>query len=335
MDQSSLVFTPVEASNAAEEYVSWRRENEGAGMPLYLASLEYDAKKNDGFLPVLPGETISVITRPGHAKTGFKFRWARERANHLKRMAKDGNETAAKSVVVYVVLEQKVEELRLFHMASESGISMSDVAAGTVKDWDKVNKGLRQLYTTPLWFVGRSMQRRKHKTQLDESNVYTALEQIEQWQDENPTQVIDSIFIDYLQKFRPKGDYVEYYGALMNTITTWSQDFMARTVIGVQAKREVDKRDTPIPLMDDGQWSSTIEQFSDGVLSLVRPCLYPKKEFDGVEVIGNNQLLVSCLKRKLGPSNFKGWVNFEPQYNRFNDVELKNYNFRKDRGQDE
>lgn len=334
MSQSPLVFTPLEASNAAETYVQWRRENEAAGMPLYIPSLEYNSNRNEGFLPVLPGETISVIARPGHAKTGFKLRWARERAKHLKSMSKE-SETAAKSVVVYVVLEQKVEELRLFHMAAENGVSMSDVASGKVKDWDVVTNGLRKLYSTPLWFVGRSMQRRKQRTPLDETNIYTALEEIERWQDENPTQIIDSIFIDYLQKFRPKGDYVEYYGGLMNTITTWSQDFMARTVIGVQAKREVDKRETPIPLMDDGQWSSTIEQFSDGVLSLVRPCLYPAKEFDGVTVAGTDQLLVSCLKRKLGPANFKGWVKFDPRYNRFNDAEIKNYNFRRENGKDE
>ena len=337
MSQSPLVFTPLEASNAAEKYVQYRQENAGMGMPLYMPSLEYKTNSTggEGFMPVLPGETISVLGRPGHAKTGFMFRWARQRAAHLKQMAAEGSETAAKSVVIYVVLEQKVEELRLFHMAAENGISMSDIASGSLTDWKPVTTGLRKLHTDPLWFIGRSMERRKHKTQLNEENIYTALSEVEEWQDDHQTQVIDSVFIDYLQKFRPKGNYVEYFGALMNTITEWSQDFMSRTVVGVQAKREVDKREAQIPLMDDGQWSSTIEQFSDGVLSLVRPCLYPNKQFDGVEVVGNKQLLVSCLKRKLGPANFNGWVNFEPQYNRFSEVEINNYNFRVAKGEDE
>lgn len=337
MSQSPLVFTPIEASTAAEEYIEWRRGNEGAGMPLYLPSLEYKHRQNfdDGFLPVLPGETISVIARPGHGKTGFMFRWARERATRLAALAAKGNETAQKSVVVYVTLEQKVEELRLFHMAAENNISMSDVAGGTIKDYDAVNNGLRKLYGSPLWFVGKSMKRRKNKLPLNEENIYAALEEIEQWQDETQTQAIDSVFIDYLQKFRPTGNYVEYYSALMNNITAWSQDFMCRTVLGVQAKREVDSRDTPIPLMDDGQWSSTIEQFSDGVLSLVRPCLYPKDEFDGVQVVGKDQLLVSCLKRKLGPANFKGWVKFDPRYNKFSDNEINSYRARQERGEDE
>lgn len=335
MSQSPLVFTPLEASNAGESYIEWRKNNEGGGMPLYIPSLEFDPKKDNGFLPVMPGELISVIARPGHWKTGFMLRWARERAKYLKEQADAGNETAAKSVVVYVTLEQKVEELRMFQVAAENKISMSEVANGRITDYTPITNGLRQLYDVPLWFVGRSMDRRKYKAQMDDKTVYTALDEVEKWQGDTQTQIIDSVFIDYLQKFRPTGNFVEYYSGLMNTLANWSGDFMTRMVVGVQAKREVDQRSVQIPLMDDGQWSSTIEQFSDGVISLVRPCLYPKKEFDGMAIEGHNQLLVSCLKRKMGPANFNGWVNVEPKYNSLNEVEIKNYNFRKSIGEDE
>ena len=335
MSQSPLVFTPIEASTAGENYVAFRQKNEGGGMPLYIKGMEYDAKKDDGFMPVMPGELISVIARPGHWKTGMKLRWARERAKDLQRQAAAGNEVAAKSVVVYVTLEQKVEELRLFQVAAENRISMSEVASGRIQDWSTVTNGLRRLYSSPLWFVGRSMDRRKQKAQMTDGNVYTALEEIEKWQDDNQTQIIDSVFIDYLQKFRPSGDFVEYYSGLMNTLASWAGDFMTRMVVGVQAKREVDRRDVQIPMMDDGQWSSTIEQFSDGVLSLVRPCLYPKKEFDGVTISGSQQLLVSCLKRKLGPANFNRWTHIDPKYNILSEAEIKEYNFRVASGKDE
>lgn len=335
--QSLLVFTPIEASNAGEEYIEWRKGNQGGGMPLYIKSLEFNRSKDDGFLPVLPGELISIIARPGHFKTGFMLRWARTRAEELRRLGNEGNETARRSVVVYITMEQKVEELRLFHVAAESKVSMSDVASGQIENWDHVKKGLRELYPVPLWFIGRSMKRRKHKIQMTEDAIYEALTGIEQWNGDEQTQIIDSVYIDYLQKFRaPNGDgFVEYYSGLMNTLANWAGDFMTRIVLGVQAKREVDRRDVQIPLMDDGQWTSTIEQFSDGVISLVRPCLYPKKEFDGVTIAGTDQLLVSCLKRKMGPANFKGWVHIDPKYNSLNDAEIKNYNFRVARGEDE
>lgn len=337
MSQSPLVFTPLEASNAGEQYVEWRQGNQGGGMPLYIKSLEFDHQKDEGFMPVLPGELISVIARPGHGKTGFMLRWARERAKALYEAGRTGNETAKKSVVVYVTLEQKVEELRLFHVAAEGKISMSDIASGQIGDWGHVKKELRKLHPVPLWFIGRSMQRRKHKAKLNEQEIYDALGEIEQWQDDVQTQVIDSVYIDYLQKFRShSGDnFVEYYSGLMNSLSAWAGDYMTRIVLGVQAKREVDRRDTPIPLMDDGQWTSTIEQFSDGVLSLVRPSLYPNEYFDNVLVKGKEQMLISCLKRKLGPANFKGWVNFAPKFNQLNEAEIKNYQFRVERGEDE
>lgn len=335
MSKSPLVFTPLEASNAGENYVTFRQQNEGGGMPLYIKNMEYDPARDKGFMPVMPSELISVIARPGHWKTGLLLRWARMRAADLQRQAKAGNEVASKSVVVYITLEQKVEELRLFQVAAENKISMSEVASGRIEDWSIVVNGLRRLYSSPIWFVGRSMDRRKLRPQMTEKTVYEALSEIEKWQDENQTQIIDSVFIDYLQKFRPEGNFVEYYSGLMNNLSNWSGDFMTRMVVGVQAKREVDQRSVKIPLMDDGQWSSTIEQFSDGVLSCVRPCLYPDQTFDGVAVTGTQQMLITCLKRKLGPANFKSWTHIEPKYNMLSEAEITNYNLRVEQGKDE
>jgi len=123
------------------------------------------------------------------------------RCNTLQNFHRDA--TAAKSVVVYVTLEQKVEELRLFQAAAENNINMSEVASGKLGDYQPIVKGLRKLYSNPLWFVGRSMDRRKFRAQMDEKNVYAALDEIEKWQENEQVQIIDSVFVDYLQKFRP------------------------------------------------------------------------------------------------------------------------------------
>lgn len=338
IDASRLVFTPIEASNATEAYVDWRQENQGGGMPLYIPSLEFKPGRNEGFLPVLPGELISVIGRPGNGKTGFMLRWARERAKWLREQAAAGNETAKNSVSVYVTIEQTVEELRLFHVAAEDRISVSTIANGQLEktQWDNIKGGLKRLHPVPLWYIGRSMKRRRDKIETSAGNIFAALESIEKWQGDKLEQSVDSIFIDYLQKFRPTkddgNDFVQFYGGVTNYIKDWAGHLMARTVLGVQAKREVDQRQIPIPLMDDGQWSSTIEQFSDGIISVVRPSHYKQdgEEFAGVTVKGKNQMLVSFLKRKLGPENFNGWVNFQPEYNQLDELELKRYDLNKD-----
>lgn len=335
VDFSKLVFTPVEASNATEKYIKEIKANDGDGMPLYIPKMEYNPATQKGFLPVKRGELITVLGRPGNGKTGFMFRWARMRANDLHRQALDGNETAAKSVVLYFTLEQLVEELRLFHVAAEQGISATDMANGRLAEeqWEFVTNSLRNLYTTPLWLAGKSLERRKTKIKLTEEALFGVMASIEKWQGDNIEMQLDSVYVDYAQRFRSDGqEWTQFYGNLINGLKEGAGDFATRMIVGVQAKREVDKYDPPIPGMDDGQWTSGIEQQSDGMISVVRPSHYKSKgeTFDDVVVRGHTQMVVTVLKRKLGPENFNDWVEFAPEYNRLDEAELKNYDFKVD-----
>lgn len=323
-DYSRLVFTPLEASNATEIYADELARNDGDGMPLYISRMEYSPKDRKGFLPVKRGEIITVLGRPGNGKTGFMLRWARMRAHDIAKNNGTG-------VVLYWTMEQLVEELRLFHVAAEEGISATDMANGRMSadDWGNVKQSLRKLHTTPLWFAGKSLRRRRDKIKLNEQALYGALESIEKWQGEDVKQEIDSVFIDYLQRFRSDGrDWVQFYGDLVNALKDMAGDFATRFVVGVQARREVDSRDFPIPQMDDGQWTSSIEQQSDGMISVMRPSHYKAQGelMDDVPVRGHTQMVIAVLKRKMGPENFKEWVNFAPEYNRLDQAELKNFN---------
>jgi replicative DNA helicase len=329
-DFSRLVFTSVEASNATEKYIKEVRENDGGGMPLYIPKMEYNPEKHTGFLPVKRNELITVLGRPGSGKTGFMFRWARMRANDLRKQAARGNATAANSVVLYFTMEQLVEELRLFHVSAEIGISATDMANGKLEDgqWDEVVNSLRGLHTSPLWLAGKSLDRRKDKTKLTEKSLWGILESVEKWRGDKLETQIDSVFVDYLQRFRSDGrDWVQFYGDTTNGLKQMAENYTTRVFVGIQAKREVDKYDVPIPQMDDGQWTSGIEQQSDGMISVVRPSQYKDEgqDFDGVVVRGHDQMVVSVLKRKLGPSNFNDWVKFAPEYNKLDEAELRHY----------
>lgn len=320
-DYSKLVFTPIEASNASEDYIKEIRANDGDGMPLYIPGMEYNKVKNTGFLPVKRGELITVLGRPGSGKTGFMFHWARQRARDLMRQG-------SKKVVLYWTMEQLVEELRLFNVAAEEGISASKMATGKMDDgeWGKAIKSLRGLHTTPLWFAGKSLRRRKDKIRLNEDALRGTLESIEKWQDNEIKQEVDSVFVDYLQRFRSEGrDWVQFYGDLTNGLKDMAGDFATRMIVGVQARREVDAKSVEIPDMEDGQWSSSIEQQSDGMLAVVRPSRYRKdgEDFDGMIVKGKRQMLISTLKRKLGPDGDNHWVNFEPEYNKLDDADVE------------
>jgi replicative DNA helicase len=336
---SRLVFTPLEASNATEKYVEEIRANDGDGMPLYIPRMEYNPKDRKGFLPVKRGEIITILGRPGNGKTGFMLRWARARANDLKKKAALGNTIAANSVVLYWTMEQLVEELRLFHVAAERNVSATDMANGKLlpDDWNGVTETLRGLHASPLWFAGKSLSRRRDRIKLDETALRDALGAIEKWQGDEVKTQIDSVFIDYLQRFRSNGgEWVQFYGDLVNGLKDMAGDFATRFVVGVQARREVDARDIPIPQSDDGQWTSAIEQQSDGMLSVTRPSHYRQRgqEFDDVIVSGHTQMIVACLKRKLGPENWKDWVNFSPEYNRLDEAEVKNIDFKNQEARD-
>lgn len=335
VDFSKLVFTPIEASNATEKYIKDIKANDGDGMPLYIPKMEYNPKTQKGFLPVKRGELITVLGRPGNGKTGFMFRWARMRANDLRKKALEGNETAANSVVLYFTMEQLVEELRLFHVAAEQEISATDMANGKLNEerWTEVTRSLRDMYTTPLWLAGKSLERRKSKIKLTEEALRGVLESIEKWQGDTIKTMLDSVYVDYLQRFRSGGhDWTQFYGDTTNGLKEAAGDFATRMIVGVQAKREVDKYDPPIPGMDDGQWTSGIEQQSDGMISVTRPSHYVSQsgEFDGVTVKGHKQMVVTVLKRKLGPENFNDWVEFAPEYNKLDEAELKHYDFKSD-----
>lgn len=335
-DYSRLVFTPLEVSNATEKYVKQIQIGEEDGMPLYIKNMEYNPAKNKGFLPVKRGELITVLGRPGNGKTGFMFRWARMRANDLAKRAKEGDATAKNSVVLYFTMEQMVEELRLFHVAAEEQISATNIANGKLKDdeWEKVVKSLRGMHTTPLWLAGKSLARRKDKIKLTVPAFLGVLDSIEKWTGDELDTQIDSVFVDYTQRFRAEGsmDWVQFYGNTVNDLKEAAGDYATRMVVGVQARREVDSREVPIPQMEDGQWTSGIEQQSDGMMSVVRPAHYKAEgeTFDDVAVVGRNQMIVSVLKRKLGPANFHDWVQFAPEYNRLDEAELKYYNFKND-----
>jgi replicative DNA helicase len=102
-------------------------------------------------------------------------------------------------------------------------------------------------------------------------------------------------------------------------------DFATRFIVGVQARREVDAKAIQIPGMEDGQWTSSIEQQSDGMLSVVRPSRYrkPGEDFDGTIVKGYRQMVIKVLKRKLGPEGQATWVNFEPEYNKLDSLDVE------------
>ena len=318
MDPKDIVFAPNEIGTLGSTYIGKRRDQKDDGIPLYFDLIDKD------LIPMLDGEIMTIIGRPGSGKTGWMMRWARARAHWL------ANNNITNRIVVFATWEQHVEDLHAFHVAAEKGISVTQMSRGELSDieWKEVLRSSIERINLPLWFIGHSIERRKRYGRIGISDITEALHSIEDWGNEKNK--IDIVFLDYLQRIPYNGKESKTIGISDNldAIKNMALEVACPVVVGAQARREVEERRKPIPMLQDGQWSSEIEQTSDKVLSLVRPGKYRKdgEKFGSLKVEGHCQMLVNILKQKLGPDNESYWVYFDPTHNQLSLLESKKRN---------
>lgn len=327
-----LVYSPQQAFDIGTRYLDERRKGTTQLIPLGIPELDTPDTDGNFFLPMAPGELITITGRPGAGKTGFMLAVARKRAKWLKESGHHDR------IVVYVTIEQSVEELNTFQVAANarelgSTIDVTRMASGNISDqeWDDIMlAGLRRV-ELPLWGIGHSMARRKKRVQMTVPSITEGLRAIETWHDGKVKGLeIDMVFVDYLQRIKFDGHTESKTIGVsdnLDRLKDGAGELGTVMVVGVQAKREVDSYPLPIPGLDDGQWTSNIEQTSDGNLSVVRPSKYRRagEFFGSVLVEGHSQMLVTVNKRKLGPDNFSKWIKFIPEYNQLDHLEMKHF----------
>lgn len=334
-----ILFTPVQVSELTEKSIAGRRTAAQVGglqvgLPLYIDGLDAGSKgtSNDaGFVPMADGDMMTVIARPGNGKTSFMMRLARERVKRIAKLTSKGDADAARRIVVYATWEQTVEQLTAFHLAAETkqaDMSITKMAMGKISDeqWEAIQDASVRRAADPLWFIGHSIERRAKRPVITVDLLGQALWGAMNWQGEQEKFIIDAVFIDYLQRI-PYGKAESKTIGISTNLDGLKDLAMAlgtKFIVGVQATRDVDKRDDPTPSMDDGQWTSNIEQASDQVVGIVRPCKYKDdgETFDGVTVNGFKQMKINVCKQKMGDSNFHKWVDFDPRYNELTDAEV-------------
>lgn len=311
---ASIVYNPVDVASLGEEYIRFKSTHHEFGLPFFAPSMR------NRVYPMFPGEVMSIIARPGHAKTSVMMFWARQRAHWLRE---NGHE---KRVVVYATWEQSIEELHSFYVAAEQKLSITKMAKGELskEEWERVRVATAQRINEPLWFVGHSMMRKSGRNPITVETLLKAAEKIQSMGDGFE---VDALYVDYLQRIYPPSGFdnpVLSYSSIMDGLKNLALGFGVPVVVGVQASREVESSNPPIPEMHHAQWTSNIEQSSDRVISLVRPRRYKQEGalFGSRTVSGHNQLLVSVLKQKLGEANFVDWLSFNPIYNRLDEAEI-------------
>ena len=317
----NIIFDPQQASRLSVERIKFRRDNKDLAIPLGIKSI-------DEFLnPLLPGDLVTVIGRPGNGKTGFMLRWARERAEFLMQ------KKIKNRAIMFVTYEQHIEDLHSIQIASDQDINITKLARGEIvgDDWDKILIASVKRAVMPIWYVGHSMDNRKERPRITPATLIESLQNLEQ----ESGIVFDAVFVDYLQRIpfdgRPESKTVGTMEVL-DAMKDFALALNCPFIVGVQAKREVDARAIPIPGMDDGQWTSNIEQASDKIFTVVRPSKYANdgEPFGSIVVSGYTQMLITVAKQKMGPDNIAKWVMFDPAYNKLDDLETKHYDLKRD-----
>lgn len=320
-DYATIVFSPEQTGVSTAGYLRLRRENKYLGIPFGLKSMDEEDKDGNGYVPLMIGELESVIARPGHAKTGTMVARARMRAETLKNLG-----LTKERAVVYITLEQSIEELNAFNIAADRKMSVTRMAKGEItnEEWKAcLEEGINRRYT-PIWNIGYSSMSSVEQIRIDLDAIYGGLQLIR----DTGKVAIDLVFVDYLQRMpydRAESKSVGVSDNLDGLKNIALNKIKCPMIVGVQATREVEDRKDPIPTSADGQWTSNIEQTSDHVLSLVRPRKYRKdgESFGSINVQGNCQLLISVLKQKMGGANFSRWEFYDPIYNKLDELELQ------------
>jgi replicative DNA helicase len=304
---SKLWLTSSEANQASLEDIEYRRQNKHLAVTIGVPEID------EVFYPAMKGELVCLIARPGHAKTGVMVAMYRKRAEIIRANNLD-------RFTVYVTAEDVVEQLNNFIIAANTGISATKMAKGDVTD----DEFARIKHTVAVslgpnpysFFIGYSEKNRKDQPKLTVENITGAIMDIERETGLKP----DSVYVDYLQllsdsKWREsktvttEQNLKECKEGTRVTGCPW--------FLGVQARREVDNYDPPIPTESDGQWTSGIEQYSQRLISLVRPRKVKREGdwFGEYKVRGINQLLFVIWKQKLGEPNRQFMIQYDPRYN--------------------
>lgn len=305
-----LVYSPNDVSALGYEYLQYRHDHKEFSVEFPVKSMR------EKVYPLAAGEVMSLIARPGNMKTGLMMLWARQRAGIIKPY--DGR------VVVYATWEQSIEELHSFYVAAEQQISVTKMAKGELskEDFDKVMTASAKRISEPLFFVGHSVMRRTGRTPMDVEMLGLAIDEIQ-----SRGLTIDMLYVDYLQRIAHDGreNPVVAYSKIMDSLKDLALGSGIPLAVGVQASREVENLEFPVPEMHHAQWTSNVEQSSDRVFSLLRLRRYAQEgeQLGGYVVQGQNQLLVRCLKQKLGEANMDYMIGVNPIYNKLDEKEME------------
>lgn len=296
-DHTHFYHTPARAARVAAQEFKKRSETD--------IHIEWDLPKLDDYLiPMIPGDLVSILGRPGHGKTSALIHLARTVALRLKDQ---------EGLVVYATWETLVEEFIGVLTSGESGQSLEDIGRG-VADLGRVNDAMVKVVGSRIAVVGRSRE--------SPSDRFHTLQDLDSILKELTG--VRLVLIDYLQRIPGlRGqDRAERVRENLEMINDMALTRLVPIALAVQSRRDVDEYSgLRLPGLNDGAWAANIEQTSDKVFGVTRPCLYMdegrKIKREGIIYeVGPATFCLKVLKQRWGKAGDTFILGFEPRFAR-------------------
>lgn len=312
----NMLFTPSELSAYSLKFVEEMR----APCAYPWGVLELDNPKV--FVPPRAGNVITIIARPGHGKTSVAAHLAKAAAAQIIKHGDPEHEA-----VVYVTLEQTVEEMNVFFQAdAEYGIT--DVMSGEISQEIVLRKAMERA-SLPIWVVGETgLDVERPHNRLTINAIYETLQNMRAVYGI----IIKNLYLDYIQ-IVPTENGTERVQQVTEGIIRAKE--LARALrcpitLCAQASREVDKQQEQIPTLGSSGWSAAMEHVSSKMLGLWRPILTHKAgKVVSVEnrkyTITQQLLIMKMLKQRYGPAGRVFALELTPNFAHLAKLEIDNH----------
>lgn len=305
-DFSQFVHTPARAvTHAIREFE--RRQNS-------LYRLEWGIKNLDEYMiPMMEGDLVSLLGRPGHGKTSTMIYLARKASEACHKLAELG--TGYDRIAVYATWETTVEEFIGLMAAQASGQTLEDIARGRA-DLQKIKDVAVMNISNRVYIIGKSLQ----KPSFEPITLRTVDYILRDLHEEGKSPLL--IELDYLQRIpalERRTDKREAVEANVEMAKDLGLNHGCPVVMGVQAGRSVDdQKGVQMPTLTDAQWSSSIEQTTDKLIGFSRPAVYlelgSELEYRGAVIdVTDNLLCVKMIKQKWGKVGRSFMLHFCPE----------------------
>ena len=307
IDPKDYLFLPPRAIQVANTEFERRLNNIS---PLTFGVPVIDTR----FVPLLDGDLTGFLARPSMGKTYDMMMLANHHALMLASLYPDDP-----PLVIYATWETTVEEFIGVFSSKHTGYTLSDIGRGTA-NLTTLKHGLVKLMGTNFAVFGKSVTLAHAGVRMPSPSVMDLALAIRSLQDDGHKVAV--VFMDYLQRIPDQQRVYTMDGVqsrVSGNLESIKEDLCMvlglPVVVGIQAARQVDKYPgIKLPLMDDGQWTSNIEQTCDKLMSITRPGVYQQPGYQfivngKIYVVTNTTKVIRMIKQRFeSAQNTDIWV---------------------------